>query len=117
MVARKDETRSSGTPAGILKPHMESMKKIKKIVVKRNTCIGAAPCVAIAPGVFQLDQEGKAYIVDPSGADQETIMMAAEACPVMAILLYDEEGNRIYPKGVKIENEIPEEKDSMAEVS
>lgn len=90
---------------------------IKKIVIKRNVCIGAAPCVAVAPGVFQLDEEGKAYIVDPNAADEDTILMAAESCPVLAILLYDENGNRVYPKGTKIENETPEEKDPIAERS
>lgn len=69
-----------------------------KIRVDRTLCIGAAPCVAVAPGVFQLDEdEGKAYIVDPDAADEETIKMAAEACPVLAIKLY-KEGKQIYPQ-------------------
>jgi ferredoxin len=68
-----------------------------KIEVKRDICIGAAPCVAIAGAVFQLDEEGKAYVVDPKGADDATIMMAAEACPVRAIFLYDDSGKQIYP--------------------
>ena len=69
-----------------------------KIVVDRKMCIGAAPCVAVAPGVFQLDEEqGKAYIVDPDSADEETITMAAEACPVLAIKLY-REGKQVYPQ-------------------
>ena len=88
--------------------------KIRKIVVKRETCIGAAPCVAVAPGIFQLDDEGKAYIVNPDDADNDTLMMAAESCPVLAILLYDENNKRIYPKGIEIANEAPEEKDSVA---
>lgn len=68
-----------------------------KIIVDRKMCIGAAPCVAVAPGVFQLDEEeGKAYIVDPDSADEETIVMAAEACPVLAIKLY-KEGKQVYP--------------------
>ncbi len=71
--------------------------KISKIVVDRDLCIGAAPCVIVAPGVFQLDDENKAYIVDPKGADDDTIMLAAQSCPVQAILLYDENGNQIYP--------------------
>ncbi len=71
--------------------------KISKIVVDRDLCIGAGPCVTVAPGVFQLDDENKAYIVDPKGADDDTIMLAAQACPVQAILLYDENGNQIYP--------------------
>lgn len=69
-----------------------------KIVVDRKLCIGAAPCVAVAPGVFQLDEEeGKAYVVDPDASDEETIKMAAEACPVLAIKLY-KEGKQIYPE-------------------
>lgn len=71
--------------------------KIAKIVVDQDICIGAAPCVTVAPGVFQLNEDNKAYVVDPKGADNETILLAAQACPVQAILLYDEEGNQIYP--------------------
>lgn len=73
------------------------MKKIAKIVVDRDACIGAAPCVVVAPGVFQMDDENKAIIVNPKGADDETILLAAQACPVQAILLYDEDGGQIYP--------------------
>lgn len=70
-----------------------------KIIVDRDLCIGAAPCVAIAGGVFQLDGEGKAIITDPKGADDETIKMAAESCPVQAIILVDEKtGDQIFPK-------------------
>jgi len=71
-----------------------------KIIVDKNLCIGAAPCVAIAGSVFQLDEEGKAIVIDPHGADDETIKLAAEACPVRAIILIDEKtGKRIYPPG------------------
>ena len=72
-------------------------KKITKIVVDRDLCIGAAPCVTVAPGVFQLDEENKAIIVDAKGADDDTILLAAESCPVQAIFLYDEDGEQIYP--------------------
>lgn len=69
-----------------------------KIVVNRDLCIGAAPCVAIAGSVFQLDEEGKAIVIDANGADEETIKLAAEACPVRAILLYKEGSDeQIYP--------------------
>jgi len=73
------------------------MTKIAKIIVDRDACIGAAPCVVVAPGVFQMDEENKAVVVNPIGADDETILLAAQACPVQAILLYDEAGNQIYP--------------------
>ncbi|KAA0206246.1 ferredoxin [Candidatus Uhrbacteria bacterium] len=71
--------------------------KISKVVVDRDLCIGAAPCVTVAPGVFQLDEENKAVVIDAKGADDETILLAAQACPVQAIIVYDEDGNQIYP--------------------
>lgn len=95
---------SSGTkPAFLLASvHMSDVPapkplKIAKITVDRDLCIGAAPCVTVAPGVFQLDDENKAYVVDPKGADDDTILLAAQACPVQAIILHDDEGNQIYP--------------------
>lgn len=72
--------------------------RIAKIVVDKDICIGAASCVAVAPGVFQLDDKNKAYIVDPTTADEDTIMLAAQSCPVFAIFLYDEYGNQIFPE-------------------
>ncbi|HEY4497718.1 MAG TPA: ferredoxin [Candidatus Paceibacterota bacterium] len=75
----------------------KNKKRIGRIYVDRDLCIGAASCVAIAPGVFALDKENKAFVVDEHGADQETIMLAAQSCPTRAIFLYDEDGNQIYP--------------------
>lgn len=82
---------------GAQPPSAAKPLKIGKITVDRDLCIGAAPCVVIAPGVFQLDEENKAYVVNPKGADDETILLGAQACPVQAIILHDEEGNQIYP--------------------
>lgn len=70
---------------------------ISKIVIDRDLCIGAATCVTIAPGTFQMDDENKAILVDLKGNEAETILLAAESCPTKAIFLYDDEGNQIYP--------------------
>jgi len=78
--------------------HKKPMPKIAKIYVDRELCIGAGSCVAIAPGVFQLDEENKAYVVNSEGADDETIFLAAQSCPTRAISLYDKDGNKIYPE-------------------
>ena len=72
--------------------------KIRKIIVDRVKCIGANSCVAVTPGVFQLDGENLAYIVDPEAADDDTLLMSAQSCPVLAILLYDENGKVIFPE-------------------
>ncbi|MBI4121396.1 MAG: ferredoxin [Candidatus Ryanbacteria bacterium] len=71
--------------------------KIARIFVDRDLCIGAASCVAIAPGVFALDEENKAIVINDKGADDETIILAAQSCPTRAIILFDEQGNQIYP--------------------
>lgn len=70
---------------------------ISKIVVDRDLCIGAATCVTIAPETFQMDDENKAILVNLTGNDAETILMAAESCPTKAIFLYDENGEQVYP--------------------
>lgn len=75
---------------------MES-KKIGKIFIDRDLCIGAASCIAVAPEVFELDKENKAVVKNKDGADDETILLAAQSCPTKAIMVYDEEGNQIYP--------------------
>ena len=72
-------------------------KKIGKIYIDRDLCIGAASCTAVAPEVFELDKENKAVVKDKNAADDETLLLAAQACPTKAIILYDEEGNQIYP--------------------
>ena len=73
------------------------MSTIGKIVVERELCIGAASCVAIAPGAFELDKDNIAIIKDAKGDDDATIMAAAESCPTKAIFLYDIDGKQIYP--------------------
>ncbi|HAT03159.1 MAG TPA: ferredoxin [Candidatus Magasanikbacteria bacterium] len=72
--------------------------KIRRIVVDREACIGAQSCVVVAPGVFQMDDENLAYVTDPDTTDEDTILLAAQSCPVLAIHLYDEEGNKIFPE-------------------
>ncbi len=76
---------------------MDNKPKIARIHVDRDLCIGAASCVAVAPGVFSLDDENKAIVINPKGADDETILLAAQSCPTRAIILFDEKGDQIYP--------------------
>lgn len=69
-----------------------------KVTVDRNLCIGAATCVAMASKTFELDEDAKAVILATSDEDtNETIIEAAKACPVAAIIIEDEKGNKIFP--------------------
>ena len=68
-----------------------------KIEIKRDICIGAATCSAIAPDVFELDDELKATVKNQQGADEATILEAARSCPTLAIYLYDDAGKQVFP--------------------
>ena len=49
-----------------------------------------------APGVFELDHEDKAVVIDPDGDPMDMVMDAAGNCPVTAIFIYGEDGD-LYP--------------------
>lgn len=89
----------------------DGAKKIKKIVVDRKLCIGAGPCVFAAGTVFELDADRKAVILQKGGkkdsgpaemqaledgtVTDDTIIAAAQSCPVRAIFMYAEDGSPI----------------------
>ncbi len=66
--------------------------------VDHGVCIGAAPCTAMAPNTFALDDDAKAAILATVDQDdQDTILNAARSCPVAAIIIKDETGKVIFP--------------------
>lgn len=72
---------------------------IRRIVVDRAACIGARSCVLVAEKTFEMDDENLAIVKNAELDDEETIKLAAKSCPVLAILLYDKDGNKIFPSG------------------
>jgi ferredoxin len=56
-----------------------------EIEIDRDTCMGSGNCTFAVPGVFALDDEGIAVVLDPGGGDEETILEAARNCPSKAI--------------------------------
>ena len=69
-----------------------------KITIDREKCRGHNNCTAIAPNVFDVDEQFKACVLDPKGDSEEDILKAAKACPELAIILEDEAtGSRIFP--------------------
>ncbi len=77
----------------------EDKKSKYKVIIKRDVCIGAATCVAIAPHTYALDKENKAIVIDNAGDDPDEILLAAQGCPTTAIEIWDNEtGKRIYPE-------------------
>jgi ferredoxin len=68
-----------------------------KFRISRPACIGNGRCVDVAPEAFGLDNFNKAVIIDKNGAGEEKIVDAAHACPVQAVILESDDGERIYP--------------------
>jgi len=69
-----------------------------KVVVIREKCISAASCVAIAPGVFDLDEENIARVISQDGEEDDIKLLAAQSCPTAAIIVTDtESGKQVWP--------------------
>ena len=69
-----------------------------RIHVDHAACVGNAMCVATAPGVFAHDDNRQSTVIDPAGADRETILAAAANCPVSAISVEEEAtGEPLFP--------------------
>ena len=68
-----------------------------RVRVDRDLCIGVGNCAAFAPTVFELDQENKAVVLNPSSVDDNTLLEAAKSCPENAIIVEDDEGRQLYP--------------------
>lgn len=73
-------------------------KRITKLEVDRELCIGAASCIGVAPEAYILDEENIAIVQDGwKDLDDDVLIQSAESCPTNAIFLYDEDGEQIYP--------------------
>ena len=72
--------------------------KISKIIIDRDLCIGAASCIAVAAGMYELVNESKVVVTVADAVDDATLIMSAESCPTKAILLFDKEGKQVFPK-------------------
>jgi ferredoxin len=61
------------------------------INIDREACMGSGNCSFWAPGVFDLDDEGIAIVLDVSAATDDKIVLAAQGCPTQAIAIFDGE--------------------------
>jgi len=59
------------------------------IKIDRETCMGSGNCAFWAPGVFDLDDDGIAVVVDATAAGDDKVVLAAQGCPTQAITIFD----------------------------
>jgi len=56
-----------------------------EISINRDTCMGSGNCSFWAPGVFDLDDDGIAIVVDVHAQPEDKIVLAGQGCPTKAI--------------------------------
>ena len=56
-----------------------------EIEINRDACMGSGNCAFWAPGVFDLDDDGIAVVLDPGAAPEDRIVLAEQGCPTSAI--------------------------------
>ncbi|MGI8441151.1 MAG: ferredoxin [Thermoleophilaceae bacterium] len=68
------------------------------IEIDRELCFGFGDCLEAAPALFELDGESKSVVIDPEAYELDTVLLAAQDCPVNAIIVVDAEtGEQRYP--------------------
>ncbi len=58
-----------------------------EVEIDRDVCMGSGNCVYAAPGVFDLDDDSVAFVLDPTGSPEDKVVAAARNCPTHAITL------------------------------
>ena len=53
------------------------------VEVDEDTCIGCGSCVAVAPDIFEIGDNGKAEVINDESTEEA--QEAADVCPVDAI--------------------------------
>ncbi len=58
--------------------------------VDPETCIGCSACAALAPDVYEMQEDGKSKVVNGEGDSEENIQRSIDTCPVTAISWVEE---------------------------
>jgi len=68
------------------------------IQIDRLLCVGFGDCIDVAPSAFEFDDEGIAVFLDGAAeVERERIVEACRRCPVDALVVLDENGDRLVP--------------------
>lgn len=65
-----------------------------EVSINREVCMGSGNCSFWAPGVFDLDDDGVAVLVDLAAAPEDKVILAAQGCPTQAIAI-SRDGERV----------------------
>lgn len=64
---------------------------MSRIEVDRDRCVGSGTCEALAPEVFEVDDDGVLAVLLPTPPDDllPVVREAVQACPTRALALID----------------------------
>lgn len=66
---------------------------MKRVRILEGVCQGHARCISLAPDVFDLDDEGYAFVMpgcELVADDDPSVQLAIDNCPEQAIVLDDD---------------------------
>jgi ferredoxin len=60
-----------------------------RVAVDRDRCVGSGTCEALAPDVFEVDDDGVLVVLrdEPAADEQSDVRDAVTACPTRALTL------------------------------
>jgi len=64
-----------------------------EIEIDSDLCMGSGNCVYEAPGVFDLNEDSVAFVVDPGAAPEDKVVAAVRKCPTHAITVRRDDVN------------------------
>lgn len=68
------------------------------VLIDRLICVGFEDCVTAAPNGFEMDGDGVAvFAPGASTLESQTVLEAARACPVDAIVVLSADGTQLHP--------------------
>jgi ferredoxin len=64
---------------------------VSRVEVDRDRCVGSGTCEALAPEVFEVDDDGVLAVLLPTPTDDQLhdVREAVQACPTRALTLAD----------------------------
>lgn len=64
---------------------------MSRLEVDRELCVGSGACEALAPDVFEVDDDGVLVVLRAEPAEDELsdVREAVQACPTRALVLVD----------------------------
>ncbi len=69
------------------------------IRIDRGQCIATTNCMKVAGDVFELDGERIcSFVAEPGAVERARLIEACSVCPVQALIVIDENGNRLVPR-------------------